>query len=326
MNQFNGQYGLWSWGHVIYDYKRFFNNMKKLGMNSVIVWNDIVPINASKVLEYAHSLGIKLIWGFSWGWVDGCGTRVKCIDNEATEKISDSVVEEFVKDYKAISPDGIYFQSFTELGNDEIDGVCIAESVTDFVNRTAARIFEITPEIEILFGLHATSVNNHLDFIKRTDPRIRIVWEDCGAFPYAYDPLCVDGYRETEDFVAKALKLRGENEKCGFIIKGMTTLDWSCFEYHKEPYAIGGKDEAFIANRLNELKPKWEKVSDGWRKNYSFCRESLRQIISQKPDAYIYGLIEDGMFEAEIPGPAKALSAMIKNPEITDEDICALLK
>ncbi|MBO5669983.1 MAG: hypothetical protein J6S41_00405, partial [Clostridia bacterium] len=38
------------------------------------------------------------------------------------------------------------------------------------------------------FGLHATSVNTHLDSIARVDKRVEIVWEDCGEFPYGYTP------------------------------------------------------------------------------------------------------------------------------------------
>lgn len=312
MNKLTGQFGIWTWGHVIYDYKGFFNNMKKLGMNSVIIWNDIVPINATEVLNFAHSLGIKVIWGFAWGWVDGCTDNVKCIDRETTQRLCDDVVNTFKEEYADISPDGIYFQSFTELGTDEIGGICIAEAVTDFVNRTAAKIYEISPNIEILFGLHATSVKNHLDCIKKTDPRIRIIWEDCGAFPFAYDPLKTDDFEETKEFVDTALSLRGEDEKSGFIIKGMTTLDWSKFEYHAEPYYIGEKDIEFIKNRLIEKQKAWEKFTDGWEKNSSFCREIINRIKSAKPDTYIYGLIEDGMFEAEIPKPARLLSEFVK--------------
>lgn len=313
MNSLASQFGIWTWGHVIYDYKGFFDNMKKLGMNSIVIWNDIAPINAVEVLEYAHSLGIKVVWGFAWGWVDGCGDNIKCIDRETTDKISDGVIETFKNEYADISPDGIYFQSFTELGDDKVNGICVAEAVTDLVNKTAERIFEINPDIEILFGLHATAVKNNLAQIKKTDKRLRIIWEDCGAFPFAYDPSDVDNFEITKEFVREVLLLRGEKEKCGFIIKGMTTLDWSKFEYHSEPYFIGEKSEDFIVNRLNELKPKWDKIADSWEKNYSYYNEIIKMIKSLKSDAYIYGLIEDGMFEAEIPKAAQMLSAGVLN-------------
>lgn len=320
------QFGLWSWGHVIYDYRGYLDNMKKLGMNSVIIWNDIVPLNAVDVLDYAHSLGIKVIWGFAWGWVDNCGKNITSIDSETVQKISDEVLEVFEKEYKDISPDGIYFQSFTELGSDYIGGLCLAEVVTEFVNSTAARIYEIAPSCEILFGLHATAVKNHLDKIGKTDPRIRIVWEDCGAFPYAYDPLESDKYDETSDFVEKLLHLRGENEKCGFIIKGMTTLDWTKFEYHTEPYSIGGADREFIEQRLVEKQPKWDTVTEGWRKNHLFCVEAVKQIAFSDSDAYVYGLVEDGMFEAKIQEPVELLADLIKNPNLSENDIKANLK
>lgn len=313
------QFGLWSWGHVIYDYRGYLDNMKELGMDSVIIWNDIAPLNASDVLDYAHSLGIKVIWGFAWGWVDNCGKNIKSIDSETVKKISDEVIEVFKNEYMDISPDGIYFQSFTELGSDYIGGLCLAEVVTDFVNATAARIYELAPDCEILFGLHATAVKNHLDKIKKTDSRIRIVWEDCGAFPYAYDPLDCENYAETEAFVEKLLHLRGENEKCGFIIKGMTTLDWSKFEYHTEPYSIGTADEEFIEQRLAEKQPKWDTIAEGWRRNFDKCSASIERLAASNSDVYVYGLVEDGMFEAKIQQPVKFLAEIIKNPQLSKE-------
>lgn len=319
------QYGIWSWGHVIYDYRGFLDNMKRLGMNSVIIWNDIVPLNSEDVLDYAHSLGIKVIWGFAWGWVDKCGENVKSIDAEVLQKLSDDIADTFAGDYQRISPDGIYFQSFTELGSDSINGVSVAEAVTELVNKTAARIFEKSPSTEILFGLHTTSVKDHLDTIAKVDPRIRIIWEDCGAFPFAYDPLCTDGFDETKSFADKCLHLRGEDEKSGFIIKGMTTLDWSCFEYHTEPYTIGEASRELIEAKKAEVAPKWEKLTEGWKKNYGLCRDIIRQIADSGSDVYLYGLVEDGLFETEIPKPAALLSAIIRDPNLTDSEAAEII-
>lgn len=305
------QFGLWSWGHVIYDYRGYLNNMKKLGMNSVIIWNDLVPLNAHDVLEYAHKLGIKVIWGFAWGWVDNCSQNIKSIDAETLHKLTDEVINTFKNEYKNISPDGIYFQSFTELGSDTINGICVAQAVTDFVNETAARIYDISPECEILFGLHATSVRNHLDKIQNVDSRIRIVWEDCGAFPYNYDPLKVDDFPETAELVKKLLNFRGKNEKCGFIIKGMTTLDWTKFQYHTEPYEIGNASRDFIEQRLIEKRERWSTLTEGWHKNYNFFKAAIDLLFESESDIYLYGLVEDGMFDAEIPDPVRIFSNAI---------------
>lgn len=305
------QFGLWSWGHVIYDYRGYFNNMKSLGMNSVIIWNDIVPLNVNEIISYAHSLDIRVIWGFAWGWVDNCSQNIKSIDDEAIRRLSDEVIDIFENEYKNISLDGIYFQSFTELGSDNINGVCIAEAVTGFVNKTAARIYKIAPECEILFGLHATSVRNHLDKIKAVDSRIRIIWEDCGAFPYNYDPCKVEDFAQTTSFVENLLCLRGKDEKCGFIIKGMTTLDWSSFKYHTKPYEIGTSGREFIEKRLIEKREKWKTLTDGWNQNRNYFETAIEQLLKSESDIYIHGLVEDGMFEVEIAEPVRILSETV---------------
>jgi hypothetical protein len=60
--------GIWSWGYVIYDYRRFIDNMARLKMNRLNFWNDVPPINCQEVIDYAHSRGIKVVLGFSWGY------------------------------------------------------------------------------------------------------------------------------------------------------------------------------------------------------------------------------------------------------------------
>ena len=41
--------GIWTWGYVIYDYRRFIDNMARLKMNMLIVWNDCAPVNAADI-------------------------------------------------------------------------------------------------------------------------------------------------------------------------------------------------------------------------------------------------------------------------------------
>ena len=69
--------GIWTWGHTIYDYRSFMDNMLRLKMNEIVVWNDYAPINAREIADYAHSLGMKLIWGFAWGWGVDCNTSAQ---------------------------------------------------------------------------------------------------------------------------------------------------------------------------------------------------------------------------------------------------------
>ena len=43
--------GIWTWGHVIYDYRKFFDNMVKCKMNTVVIWNDHAPLNAREMID-----------------------------------------------------------------------------------------------------------------------------------------------------------------------------------------------------------------------------------------------------------------------------------
>ena len=79
--------GLWTWGHVIYDYRNYLDNMMKLKMNGVIIWNDFVPANANEIVKYAHSCNIKVYWGFDWLW----DTKNKTFSINALEKESEKI-------------------------------------------------------------------------------------------------------------------------------------------------------------------------------------------------------------------------------------------
>ena len=68
--------------------------------------------------------------------------------------------------------------------------------MTEFVNHTAQQMLSRYPGLDLQFGLHATSVKNQLDYMKKVDPRLTIVWEDCGAFPYDYIPSKIAGFEE----------------------------------------------------------------------------------------------------------------------------------
>ena len=164
--------GLWTWGHVIYDYRDYLSNMMRLKMNGVIIWNDFAPVNQEEIVAYAHSCNIKVYWGFSWLWDTSCNRRsVKNLEGEAQK-----IFEKYEKEYASSGGDGIYFQTFTELKTDNIEGVLVAEAATKFVNETSALFYEKYPSLEIQFGLHATSVRDKLSFLQAVDSRIRIVW------------------------------------------------------------------------------------------------------------------------------------------------------
>ena len=291
--------GLWTWGHVIYDYRRYIDNMVKLKMNTVIIWNDFVPVNIEEIIEYAHNSHVEVILGYSWGWSQKCDAS----DMNALYQLTEEILEQYERDFAHLAIDGIYFQSFTETTHKTIGGVLIAEAVTDLVNRTAARLLEKHPGLELQFGLHATSVNDKLEYIQKTDTRVRIVWEDCGAFPFGYRPIdFADKYDETVELIRNIATLRGDEERFGVVTKSFTTLWWGkYFEHQRGSYFMGVSSDAMKDNRIVRKHKEWKYLQSQWMcecdKAYNMIREMKE---ATKGDFYCTALVEDGMFEEEI--------------------------
>ena len=310
--------GLWTWGHVIYDWRGYIDNMMRLKMNTLIMWNEFVPLNADEIIGYAHRAGIKVYFGFPWGW----GLDCKKADLAALDSLSDEVVEYYKKNYADLGCDGIYFQSFTELDDERIGGVLVAEAVTDFVNKTAAKIFGIDPELDLQFGLHATSVKSKTEYIARTDPRITIVWEDCGSFPYNYLPNALSDFDETQRLTERICKLRGEGERFGAVLKGLTKLDWKAFEYPKGPYCIGVCSEKKAAERIARKKDIWRMLEAYWISNADYAHKMVKTISDfTGGNCCVTALVEDGMFERRLHYPVALLAEMLWDPSADTREL-----
>ena len=312
--------GLWTWGHVMYDYRGYFDHMMKLKMNSVIIWNDFLPVNADDIVRYAHSCNIKVIWGFSWLWDTDCNR----FDLKNLAPFSQKILETYEREYEKIGGDGIYFQTFTELRKDNIGGVLIAEAAAKFVNTTAALFYEKYPDIEIRFGLHATSVKNRLEWIKAIDPRIRIVWENCGAFPFSYIPSDLESFDATKEFVGEIAGLRGKDDRFGVVTKGLVKLDWSQFEHLQGSQCIGLSSESMKRNRIERKRRIWRYIQAGWLKNADKAYEMVQEMIRVKGEDFcVFALVEDGMFEENMMYPVALYSEMLWN---CHRDVKTLMK
>lgn len=310
---------VWTWGHCIYDYKRFFENMILMRLSSVVIWTDFVPINAKEMVDHAHSLGISVFFGFSWAW-DNRALDFDVTKDESLEMWTKKIVCRYENEFLPTGADGIYFQSFTETKNDSIDGVIIAELVTKWVNTISSKLFEKYPSLKLQFGLHATSVKNKLEYISKVDPRIRIVWEDCGSFPYHYNPKNVDGFEETLDFTDKILTLRGENDSFGAVLKGMPTLCWSTFEHQRGAYMIGTQSREFVEKRSLEKRRMWKYIQAYWLENAQYAQKIIALMADKsKGQAFVQMLIEDGMLEDKIMFPSALCALMMWEPT-TDKD------
>ena len=303
--------GLWTWGLAVYDYRGYLENMASLKLNEVIFWNDYPPVNGKEIVEYAHSLGIKVIWGYAWGW----DTTMKLDDSEeAAARIAD----EYEKGYALLGGDGIYFQSFTETSEETLNGRLIAEAVVDFVNRISGRILNKHPGLLLQFGLHANSVKNRMNYIAGVDPRVHIIWENCGDFPYHYIPGVVSGREETEDMTRRILALR-PGTTTGAVIKGMINLNWHEFSHQTGPEMLGCAQAETLEKRLHEARPIWRFFQAEWIKHGDSCRRVIDIFASQESE--LYGLIEDGAFEKEIPLPAALFSEMLWDSRRPFDDI-----
>jgi hypothetical protein len=237
---------------------------------------------------------------------------------------SRGIYEKFEREFAGLDVDGIYFQTFTELQTDNIDGVIIADAAAQFVNNTAKFFYENHPGIEIQFGLHAISVKNRLEFLKSVDSRIRIVWEDCGAFPFAYRPDDLDGFDQTLDLTRRIACLRGENDKFGAVTKGFTKLDWSKFEHAKGPQNIGVSPEEVKIAKIKQQSAVWKYLQAYWLINADKALKMIKTIYEAKSsDTCIYALVEDGMFEDAPLFPVALYAEMLWDCTQDLNEMCA---
>ena len=302
-----GQRGIWTWGHTIYDYRRMIDKMAETKMNTLIIWNDFVPTNIDDVIAYAHENYMKIYLGYGWGWSTHQCAGTTDISDEVLTQMKDGIVEKFKAEYAPVDCDGIYFQSFTERSDGEIGGRRIAEAVTTLVNMAAKEILAIKPNLQLQFGLHATSVLNSLDDIAKTDPRIDIIWEDVGAFPWNYYPEDMEGYEET---IATTHTIENLRQEGGFggVLKGYINLDWHTFEHHDGPCPIGISTEQYQAAKSAERQAYKRFFLAGWLQKAPKALEMVKQL---PYDATMTVLVEDACYEDKLHFPVALYAEML---------------
>lgn len=310
--------GIWLWGYTMYDYRRFIDNMTELKLNTLIIWNDCLPINMCEVISYAHENGVSVYLGYSWGWDDKqSGQLAELVTESSIARLSDDIVQEYETKYAKLNCDGIYFQSFTEHAMDTINHIVVAQAVVDLVNQTAARLLKTHSDLKLLFGLHASSVINRLDIIKTVDSRVSIIWEDVGAFPYHYSPDKIETYDKTLELNSQLQGLR-EDGGFGAVLKGIICLDWSRFEHLKGDYILGVSDKKYINQRTEEQKKILRYIQAYWIRNAKYAHRLIQQF---HEDTMITCLVEDGMFENLINYPMALYAQMLWDSNRSIEDI-----
>ena len=262
---------IFSWGHVVDDYRATFREMARARFNRAILWNDQLVVNARDVVTCAHSWGVKVYWGFSWGWTLS-GKDGKDLD---FGKLADDIVAEWRRMWKPMGGDGIYFQSFTETSKREIGGRSIPEAVTELVNAVSARIRAEAPGTDIVFGLHSNSMKREgaEEAIAKVDPSLEILWENCGGFPFWE----TDGKVEPPD-VAFCDRILALNPSVGLAWKAQLRMDWRNYVPPAGPFMLGCAGEKLLARDRAVTVPRYASFDEDWILNGRLAYDFVRHI------------------------------------------------
>ena len=301
---------VFTWAHPIHDYRTYIDNAARLRLNALIFWNDFLPINARDIADYAHEYGMKLIWGFAWGWSRKCA--LADLTPEGLLRMKEQILKKYEDEYADCGADGIYFQSFTEMKEATIGDRLVAEVVTEFVNDVASALLKKHPALLLQFGLHASSVKNHLSYLEKLDKRVEIMWEDCGPFPYHYDPTLLDD-AEAIRITDAVFSLR-DGVACSALYKGHLTLDWvgEHFAHQSGPYILGLASPDTVARNRETVRPLWKSFQNDWLKYGEHAHRISRHIQKNHPTASV-GLC--GQFADFLPFSEALCAEMLWNAD-----------
>jgi hypothetical protein len=231
------------------------------------------------------------------------------------ERWTQRAIRHYEEQIAGLGGDGIYFQAFTEHKAAKIGGTSTASLAVDWVNGIARKLLQRHPNLWIQFGLHAAGVKDELDAFRRIDPRLCIVWEDAGSFPYHYNPALAEHSDEAAAFTARACGLRGRDEDFGMVVKGLSILPWPDFEHQKGPFILGESDERFIRQRARNKEFLWRWVQAQWVRNLGAVIASLRAVkTAPARRTTVLGLVEDGLWEERSWLPVALLAEAMWEP------------
>lgn len=307
---------VFTWGTPINDYRAYLDDMARMRLNQLILWNDFVPVNARDIIEYAHQCGIEVLFGYSWGWGTAGSRYLNEINEQVLTQIQDAAIRTYEEIYAPLGADGIYFQSFTEREDDTFGKILIAQAVTDLVNTTAAKLLERHPGLHIQFGLHATSVMNHLDIIAQVDTRVEILWEDYGTFPSGYFvSTSEEEYARLEATAKKILHLR-PGAPLGMVFKGFMILDWLPERFVNQSGSfILGQNAPSVANHDQRIRAAaWRMLCAAWARYGDYARR-FAEFVIRETDGKV-NLCMAGTFDGGIRLPQQLCASFFYDPQV----------
>ncbi len=315
--------GLWTWGYAITSYRGYLDNMARLKMNALTIWNDRVPHNMRDVIEAAHARGIRVTLGFHWGW--GHKGSLDLSSAGDRRRIRETVLETYASQYADLPHDGIYFQTLTEHKDLELRGRSTAHWACQLANETAGALLERHPGLAIQFGLHATSIGENYRDLAGLDPRVAIVWEDCcGQIPYTYHPA--QDVEVTADFetmldYSRRIAAFRPGLEFSLVPKGWTCIRWqNDFENHGA-FILGEQNRLRSRERLMMRQNEWDRINAHWFENFPLAARFYRELLAVNPVLSATGLVEDGLFEEMIQPSVALFAETIWNPARPDGEI-----
>lgn len=206
--------GFWSWWYGNYDPYAYIDRASQWKINTVCFWNRGTPLDAERLVEYAHERGVKIWWGFGWGWNEGdfkdaspelakklmslherqtarIGAKPASLcpsDPETPQAMMDYVLDVFKNQYSWLPyVDGIYFQTATEA-------VCpcnvckskpLGETLMPVILPILEEMHRKYPNLKISWGVHNRENIQEYETLKQVPNFVNLCWE--AGLNWAYD-------------------------------------------------------------------------------------------------------------------------------------------
>jgi len=264
--------GLWTWQYGCYDPYAYIDRASEWKLNAIIFWNRGVPMDADRLAAYAHERGVKIWWGFSWGWVAAdfldaspelaerlmalyekqkrqIGPELGNLDLLAPETppaLKEYVLDVFEKQYAWIPEiDGIYFQSATEVISPRLSGKTeqLGEALVSNILPIMEELHRRYPRLKISCGIHNTGDYATYKALEKLPPYCNIMWE-AGVT-----------WAPSREIARKQMQLRGANEDFG----GIYRITMNCGMVFQDNLIRGEKDRVWLG-RVEKL---WDYLEEG---------------------------------------------------------------
>lgn len=313
--------GMWTWGGRVYNWKKYLNNMKRTGMDTVVLWHNQVPANGRAIQQYADKIGISILWGFNWSWASPV-----CLNSPDDAELWKAKVLDILKyEYEPIGAKRIVFQT----GGTEAGGSCrlncpvckkaavegVGPIYVKFVNTIMSAVKATYPDLEVCANLHLGGVHKSFEALKVFDPSVQIMWEDIpgpnqhSEAPFAYEWASPKTRLKptTVEMVKRMCELRGKDEDVSFVIKGFPC--W-CIAY--DPMLL---DDGDLKVLNAEIEPRWNEATKYCEEHLDEALEIFR-VIANSPARRksVVLLVEKGLWEYKRHYAALLIAEALKDP------------